>query len=71
MATGSSERAVSALQDVFRATKQMRAKEEALSRQGGDDEAALAKLERELQAAQEKAIACFTEAVKTARTGDE
>ncbi|MBN3815186.1 ATP-binding protein [Paraburkholderia sp. Se-20369] len=70
VATGSNQRAVNALQDVFRATKQMRIKEQALSHLGTDDEA-LAKLERELQSAREKAIDAFTEAVMTAHTGDE
>jgi DNA helicase HerA-like ATPase len=70
LATGSNQRAVNALQSVFRAAKQMRIKEAALGREGADDEA-VAKLERELQSAREKAIDAFTEAVMTAHTGEE
>ncbi|MDR5777002.1 MULTISPECIES: helicase HerA domain-containing protein [unclassified Caballeronia] len=70
VATGSSQRAVNALQDVFKAAKQIRIKEAALSRPGGDDEV-VAKLEKELESARARAIDSFTEAVSTAYTGDE
>ncbi|KMY85171.1 hypothetical protein BUMB_02039 [Candidatus Paraburkholderia calva] len=68
VATGSSQRSVSALQDVFKAAKQIRIKETTLARPGADDEV-LAKLEKELESA--RAIDSFTEVVSTAHTGDE
>lgn len=68
--TGSNSTAVIALQNVNKLTKLIRAKELSLQRMGGEDPT-IEKLQRELEAAKQKAVLSYTEAVNSISAGDE
>jgi len=68
--TGSTSAAVTALQDVNKLVKLIRAREVSLQRMGGDDPS-IEKLQRDLDAAKQKAILSYTEAVNGVSSGEE
>lgn len=68
---GSNQMAVSAFDNLARTTRQIRAKEAGILKLGTSDTDAKERMQNELQAAKERAISIYTEAIMTMTSGDE